>query len=202
MAVTDIATLKVIATPPSAPAADGAGFDSGLGLAFSSNGGDGTLSVVKLVNGKYETVDNVHDRARRPHHDGGSQKSPRVSAGRGVRPCSGIAKRPEESARACSAGQFSRSGRRQVMQTAMLTSERYSDGATWNARRTPRSVLSSAILILLVLIPAFAQERQIAISGTVLDPTGTPVSGTEVTLRPFRRPGADRHHQPSRRIPV
>ena len=38
---------------------DGAGFDPGLGLAFSSNGGDGTLSIVKQVNGKYETVDNV-----------------------------------------------------------------------------------------------------------------------------------------------
>ncbi|HLJ48350.1 MAG TPA: YncE family protein [Bryobacteraceae bacterium] len=59
MAVTDIPTLKVIATPAIGPGTDGAGFDSGLGLAFSSNGGDGTLSIVKQVNGKYETVDNV-----------------------------------------------------------------------------------------------------------------------------------------------
>jgi YVTN family beta-propeller protein len=59
MAVTDVATLKVVATPPIGPGPDGAGFDSGLGLAFSSNGGDGTLSIVKQVNGKYETVDNV-----------------------------------------------------------------------------------------------------------------------------------------------
>jgi YVTN family beta-propeller protein len=59
MAVTDIATLKVVATPPIGPGTDGAGFDSGLGLAFSSNGGDGTLSIIKQVNGKYETVDNV-----------------------------------------------------------------------------------------------------------------------------------------------
>jgi YVTN family beta-propeller protein len=59
MAVTDIATLKVIATPPIGPGADGAGFDPGLGLAFSSNGGDGTLSIIKQVNGKYETVENV-----------------------------------------------------------------------------------------------------------------------------------------------
>ena len=59
MAVTDMATLKVIATPPIGPGTDGAGFDPGLGLAFSSNGGDGTLSVVKQVNGKYETVENV-----------------------------------------------------------------------------------------------------------------------------------------------
>jgi YVTN family beta-propeller protein len=59
MAVTDMTTLKVVATPPIGPGPDGAGFDSGLGLAFSSNGGDGTLSIVKPVNGKYETVDNV-----------------------------------------------------------------------------------------------------------------------------------------------
>jgi YVTN family beta-propeller protein len=59
MAVTDIATLKVVATPPIGSGTDGAGFDPGLGLAFSSNGGDGTLSIIKQVNGKYETVDNV-----------------------------------------------------------------------------------------------------------------------------------------------
>ncbi len=59
MAVTDMETLKVVATPPIGSGPDGAGFDSGLGLAFSSNGGDGTLSIVKQVNGKYETVDNV-----------------------------------------------------------------------------------------------------------------------------------------------
>jgi YVTN family beta-propeller protein len=59
MAVVDIPSLKVIATPATGPGSDGAGFDSGLGLAFSSNGGDGTLSIVKQVNGKYENVDNV-----------------------------------------------------------------------------------------------------------------------------------------------
>jgi YVTN family beta-propeller protein len=59
MAVTDMATLKVVATPTIGAGPDGAGFDSGLGLAFSSNGGDGTLSIVKQVNGKYETVDTV-----------------------------------------------------------------------------------------------------------------------------------------------
>jgi DNA-binding beta-propeller fold protein YncE len=59
MAVIDIATFKVIATPPIGANPDGAGFDSGLGLAFASNGGDGTLSIVKPVNGKYETVDTV-----------------------------------------------------------------------------------------------------------------------------------------------
>ncbi len=59
MAVTDIATMKVIATPAVGAGTDGAGFDTELGLAFSSNGGDGTLTIVKLVNGKYEAVDTV-----------------------------------------------------------------------------------------------------------------------------------------------
>ena len=59
MAVTDIATMKVIATPAVGPGTDGAGYDSGAGLAFSSNGGDGTLTIVKLVNGKYTAVDTV-----------------------------------------------------------------------------------------------------------------------------------------------
>ena len=59
MAVTDIATMKVVATVGIGAGTDGAGFDPGTGLAFSSNGGDGTLTVVKLVNGKYTAVDTV-----------------------------------------------------------------------------------------------------------------------------------------------
>jgi YVTN family beta-propeller protein len=59
MAVVDIPSFKVIATPAIGPGTDGGGFDPGLGLAFSANGGDGTMSIVKLVNGKYETVDTV-----------------------------------------------------------------------------------------------------------------------------------------------
>ena len=47
-----------------------------------------------------------------------------------------------------------------------------------------RSFGNSALFILLSLVPAFAQEGRIAISGTVLDPTGTPVPGAEVILRP------------------
>ena len=58
MAVTDIPTFKVIATPKIGKGPDAAGFDPGTGLAFASNG-DGTLSIVKQVNGKYETVDTV-----------------------------------------------------------------------------------------------------------------------------------------------
>ena len=59
MAVTDIATFKVIATPKIGQGPDAAGFDPDLGLAFSSNGQDANLSIVGLVNGKYETVDTV-----------------------------------------------------------------------------------------------------------------------------------------------
>jgi YVTN family beta-propeller protein len=59
MAVTDITSLKVVGTAQIGPGADGAGFDPGLGLAYSSNGGDGTLSIIKEVGGKYQTVDTV-----------------------------------------------------------------------------------------------------------------------------------------------
>jgi DNA-binding beta-propeller fold protein YncE len=58
MAVTDIPTFKVVATPKIGNGPDAAGFDPGTGLAFSSNG-DGTLSIIKQVNGKYDTVDTV-----------------------------------------------------------------------------------------------------------------------------------------------
>jgi DNA-binding beta-propeller fold protein YncE len=59
MAVVDIPTFKVIATPATGPGTDGGGFDSGLGYAYSANGGNGTLTIVKPVNGKYESVDQV-----------------------------------------------------------------------------------------------------------------------------------------------
>jgi DNA-binding beta-propeller fold protein YncE len=58
MAVVDIPTFKVIATPKIGSGPDAAGFDPALGLAFSSNG-DGTLSIIKQVNGKWDTVDTV-----------------------------------------------------------------------------------------------------------------------------------------------
>jgi hypothetical protein len=59
MAVVDIPTLKVVATPAIGPGPDAAAYDPGTGLAFSSNGGDGTLSIVKMVNGTYGTVDTI-----------------------------------------------------------------------------------------------------------------------------------------------
>jgi DNA-binding beta-propeller fold protein YncE len=59
MVVSDPDTGKVIATPAIGAGSDGAGFDPGLGLAFSSNGGDGTLTVVRQTGGKYEVMENV-----------------------------------------------------------------------------------------------------------------------------------------------
>lgn len=59
MIVVDIPSWKIVATPTIGAGPDAAGFDSTLGLAFSSNGQDGTLTIVKPVNGKYEAVDTV-----------------------------------------------------------------------------------------------------------------------------------------------
>jgi len=64
MAITDIPSFKVVGTTDIGNGPDAAGFDSTLGLAFSSNGQTGTLSIVKLVNGKYQTVDTVPTEAR------------------------------------------------------------------------------------------------------------------------------------------
>jgi len=58
MAVVDIPSFKVIASPAIGAGPDAAGYDPGTGLAFSSNG-EGNLTIVKPVNGKYEAVDSV-----------------------------------------------------------------------------------------------------------------------------------------------
>src|SRR5207247_279156 len=59
MAVSDPDAGKVLATPAIGPGTDGAGFDPSTGYAFSSNGGDGTLTIVKEVGGKWEVQENV-----------------------------------------------------------------------------------------------------------------------------------------------
>jgi YVTN family beta-propeller protein len=64
MAVTDTKTMKVIATPAIGAGPDAAGYDPGTGLAFSSNGADGTLTIVKKVKGKWEAVDTVTTEPR------------------------------------------------------------------------------------------------------------------------------------------
>ncbi len=58
MVISDPAAGKVIAKLPIGQGADGAGFDPGLGFAFSSNG-DGTLTVVRQSGGKYEVAENA-----------------------------------------------------------------------------------------------------------------------------------------------
>ena len=51
---------KVIGTVPTGNGTDGGGYDSGLNLAFSSNGGSGTLSVIRQnKDGNYESAGNV-----------------------------------------------------------------------------------------------------------------------------------------------
>lgn len=58
MAVTDVKSLKVVATPAIGNQPDAAAYDPGAGLAFSSNG-DGTLTIVKNSGGKWDAVDTV-----------------------------------------------------------------------------------------------------------------------------------------------
>ncbi len=58
MAITDIGAMKVVGTAEIGSGPDGAGFDPGTGLAFSSNG-EGTLTIVKKVGGKWQAVDTV-----------------------------------------------------------------------------------------------------------------------------------------------
>lgn len=59
MVVSDPDAGRVVATVPTGPGTDGAGFDPGAGYAFSSNGGNGTLTIVRESGGKYEVVENV-----------------------------------------------------------------------------------------------------------------------------------------------
>ena len=58
MAITDTTALKVIGTATIGSGPDAAGYDAGTGLAFSSNG-EGTLTIVKKVDGKWQAVDTV-----------------------------------------------------------------------------------------------------------------------------------------------
>ncbi len=58
MVISDPDSGKVLATVPTGAGTDGAGFDPGTGTAFSSNG-EGTLTLVREVNGKYQVVQNV-----------------------------------------------------------------------------------------------------------------------------------------------
>jgi YVTN family beta-propeller protein len=57
MAVNDADSGDKVASVAVGAGAGGAGFDAAAGLAFSSNGGAGTLTVVKENGGKYEPVE-------------------------------------------------------------------------------------------------------------------------------------------------
>ncbi len=60
MVVLDADTGKIIATLPIGRGSDGCAFDAERGLAFSSNGGDGTLTVVREHDpGRFEVVGTV-----------------------------------------------------------------------------------------------------------------------------------------------
>jgi YVTN family beta-propeller protein len=60
LAVSDTTQRKVVATPKIGRGPDAAAFDPGLGLAFSSNGGDGTLTIVQRQrDGSFSVVDDV-----------------------------------------------------------------------------------------------------------------------------------------------
>jgi DNA-binding beta-propeller fold protein YncE len=58
MAVSDPDKGIVVATPAIGAGPDGVVFDPGTGYAMSSNG-DGTLTIVQQVGGKYDVVDNI-----------------------------------------------------------------------------------------------------------------------------------------------
>lgn len=58
MAISDPDSGKVVTTLPIGQGSDGAGFDVGTRTAFSSNG-DGTLTVVREVAGKWTVVENA-----------------------------------------------------------------------------------------------------------------------------------------------
>jgi YVTN family beta-propeller protein len=59
MAISNPDTGKVIASPAIGDGADGATYDAGRGLAFSSNGQDGNMTVVGEVSGKWQVVETV-----------------------------------------------------------------------------------------------------------------------------------------------
>ncbi len=59
MAVTDSVTGKQIAAPSIGDSPDAAAFDAQHGLAFSSNGGDATLSVIETRSSKYATIQSL-----------------------------------------------------------------------------------------------------------------------------------------------
>lgn len=59
MAIVDYSAMKVLGTAPIGGGPDAAGYDPGTGLAFSSNGADGTLTIVRKEGATWKAVDSV-----------------------------------------------------------------------------------------------------------------------------------------------
>ena len=59
MVIVDYAGMKIVGSAPIGSGPDAAAYDPTTGLAFSSNGASGNLTIVKKVNGKWEAVDTV-----------------------------------------------------------------------------------------------------------------------------------------------
>jgi len=59
MAISDPDSGKVVASVAIGPGTDGAAFDPSTGYAFSSNGGDGSLTIVQETGGKWGVVENI-----------------------------------------------------------------------------------------------------------------------------------------------
>jgi DNA-binding beta-propeller fold protein YncE len=59
MVIVDYSGMKVVGTAPIGSGPDAAAFDPGTGLAFSSNGASGNMTIVKKVDGKWQAVDTV-----------------------------------------------------------------------------------------------------------------------------------------------
>ena len=64
MVISDPDTGKVVTTVPIGAGPDAAAFDPAAGLIFTSNGGDGTMTIVQSTGGKYEVVENLPTQAR------------------------------------------------------------------------------------------------------------------------------------------
>jgi YVTN family beta-propeller protein len=88
MAVTDYLSGKVVANPAIGDSPDAAGFDAKRGLAFSSNGGDGTLTVIDTKDSGYKVVQTVSTQkgARTMAFDSGNGRVYLVTAEMGPRP--------------------------------------------------------------------------------------------------------------------
>jgi DNA-binding beta-propeller fold protein YncE len=65
MAIIDANTGKVIATPATGTGTDANGFDPATGYAFSSNGGDGTLTIVQTKDAKFPATNVPTERGAR-----------------------------------------------------------------------------------------------------------------------------------------